>query len=68
MVILSRPPKAIFSNAARQVGGVLGVALLGAALGNGSSIAGMQLAILITAVACFIGLLLGISLVRRGDA
>jgi DHA2 family methylenomycin A resistance protein-like MFS transporter len=54
-------------NAARQVGGVLGVALLGAALGNDSSIAGMQLAILITAVACFIGLLLAISLARREE-
>jgi DHA2 family methylenomycin A resistance protein-like MFS transporter len=55
-------------NAARQVGGVLGVALLGAALGNSSAIAGMQLAILITALACFAGLLLSINLARRGDA
>lgn len=51
-------------NAARQVGGVLGVALLGAALGTGSSIAGMQQAILITAIACFIGLLISLGLAR----
>ncbi len=52
-------------NAARQMGGVLGVALLGAALGNSSSIAGMQIALLITAGACLIGLLLSIRLARQ---
>ncbi len=52
-------------NAARQIGGVLGVALLGAALGNSSSIDGMQLAILITAFACLIGLLVSISLAKN---
>lgn len=53
-------------NAARQIGGVLGVALLGAALGNSSSIEGIQIAILIMAGACVVGLLLSISLARRG--
>lgn len=53
-------------NAARQVGGVLGVALLGAALGNSASMEGIQIAILIMAGACFIGLFLSISLARRG--
>jgi MFS transporter, DHA2 family, methylenomycin A resistance protein len=55
-------------NAARQVGGVLGVALLGAALGNSATVAGMQLALLIMEGACVIGLLLSISLARRENA
>ncbi len=52
-------------NAARQAGGVLGVALLGAALGNSATVAGMQTALLIMEGACLIGLLLSISLARR---
>jgi DHA2 family methylenomycin A resistance protein-like MFS transporter len=55
-------------NAARQVGGVLGVALLGAALGNSATVAGMQTALLIMEGACVIGLLLSISLARRESA
>jgi DHA2 family methylenomycin A resistance protein-like MFS transporter len=55
-------------NAARQVGGVLGVALLGAALGNSATVAGMQTALLIMEGACIIGLLLSISLARRESA
>jgi DHA2 family methylenomycin A resistance protein-like MFS transporter len=55
-------------NAARQVGGVLGVALLGAALGNSATVAGMQTALLIMEGACVIGLLLSISLARRDSA
>ncbi|GHO98194.1 MFS transporter [Reticulibacter mediterranei] len=55
-------------NAARQIGGVLGVALLGAALGNSATVAGMQSALLIMGGACMIGLLLSISLARRENA
>jgi DHA2 family methylenomycin A resistance protein-like MFS transporter len=55
-------------NAARQIGGVLGVALLGAALGNSATIAGMQTALLILEGACLIGLLLSIGLARRESA
>lgn len=55
-------------NAARQIGGVLGVALLGAALGNSATVAGMQTALLILEGASLIGLLLSISLARREGA
>jgi DHA2 family methylenomycin A resistance protein-like MFS transporter len=55
-------------NAARQVGGVLGVALLGAALGNSATVSGMQSALLIMEGACVIGLLLSVSLARRENA
>jgi DHA2 family methylenomycin A resistance protein-like MFS transporter len=70
-LVLTNAPKELSGvasgllNAARQTGAVLGVALLGAALGTGSSIAGIQRALLITVIACFIGLLLSISLARH---
>jgi DHA2 family methylenomycin A resistance protein-like MFS transporter len=73
-LVLANAPKeqsgmasALF-NAARQVGGVLGVALLGTAMGSSSVNTGIAIATLIMAGACFIGLLLGISLVRQGKA
>ena len=73
-LVLANAPKeqsgiasALF-NAARQVGGVLGVALLGTALGSSSDGAGIQIATLIMTGACFVGLLLGISLARQRNA
>ncbi|HZR44743.1 MAG TPA: MFS transporter, partial [Ktedonobacteraceae bacterium] len=52
-------------NAARQVGGMLGVAVLGTALGEGATGAGIQVASWIIAGACFVGLLLSINLAKR---
>jgi len=52
-------------NAARHVGSVIGVALLGALVGNGASdVAGIRLAMVIAAVAFLAGALLAAAWVR----
>jgi MFS transporter, DHA2 family, methylenomycin A resistance protein len=48
-------------NAARQMGGVLGVAILGSALGSRSLFTGVQTALCILIGACLIGFLLSLS-------
>ncbi len=52
-------------NAARQVGGMLGVAVLGTTLGESATGSGIQVASWIIIGACFVGLLLSINLAKR---
>lgn len=48
-------------NAARQIGGALGIALLGSALEGRSLVEGIQVALIMMGVACLIGFFLSIS-------
>lgn len=69
-VVLGSVPKELAGiasaslNAARQVGGVLGVALLGSALGGHPLIEGVQIALIMMAAACLIGFFLSISSIQ----
>ena len=70
-VVLNSVPKELAGiasaslNAARQVGSLLGVALLGSALGGHALVEGVQVALIMMAAACLIGLFLSISSVQR---
>jgi len=73
-VILNSVPKELAGiasaslNAARQVGSLLGVALLGSALGGHALVEGVQRALIMMAAACLIGLFLSISSVQGHHA
>jgi DHA2 family methylenomycin A resistance protein-like MFS transporter len=70
-VVLNSIPKELAGiasaslNVARQVGGVLGIALLGSALGDHSLVGGIQVALIIMIASCLIGLFLGVSTIRQ---
>ena len=55
-------------NTARQVGSLLGVALLGSALGGHALVEGVQVALIMMAAACLIGFFLSISSVQWHNA
>jgi len=55
-------------NAQRQVGGVLGIAILGSIIGGGTDVGAVHAALAVGAAASFAGLLVAATLVRAGPA
>ena len=73
VVAISAPPDLVgvgtaVLNASRQVGGVLGIAILGAIIGAGTSMSSVHAALLLGASASFAALVVAVTLVRSGPA
>jgi DHA2 family methylenomycin A resistance protein-like MFS transporter len=73
VIAVSSPPDLIgvgtaVLNAQRQVGGVLGIAILGAIIGSGTDVGAVHAALAVAAVASGAGLLVALLTVRRGPA
>jgi DHA2 family methylenomycin A resistance protein-like MFS transporter len=73
VVAITSPPDLVgvataLLNASRQVGGVLGIAILGALVGGGRDQGGVDLALVVAAAGSFVALVAGWVLVRAGPA
>jgi MFS transporter, DHA2 family, methylenomycin A resistance protein len=73
VVAVSAPPDLVgvgtaVLNASRQVGGVLGIAILGAIIGNGTETGSVHVALVVGSAASFVALVLAATLVRAGPA
>ena len=73
VVAISAPPDLVgvgtaVLNASRQVGGVLGIAILGAIIGNGTETGSVHGALVVGSAASFVALVLAATLVRAGPA
>ena len=73
MVAISAPPDLVgvgtaVLNSSRQVGGVLGIAILGAIIGNGTETSSVHAALVVGSAASFVALVIAATLVRAGPA
>ena len=73
VVAISAPPDLVgvgtaVLNSSRQVGGVLGIAILGAIIGNGTETGSVHAALVVGSAASFVALVIAATLVRAGPA